>query len=122
MPYEIDFSLASSEQIEAALCQQVEKIRLLRNITRAELAASAGVSLKTLSRLEKGEGTSLDTFIRVLSALGIQGNLAALLPDPSIRPMERILNSGKERKRARSDKKSGRESTWTWGDETEKRP
>lgn len=122
MPYEIDFSLASSEQIEVALCKRVEKIRLLRNITRSELASRAGVSLKTLSRLEKGEGTTLDTFIRVMSALGIQSNLATLLPDPSIRPMERIRHSGMERQRARPEKKRGSDSTWTWGDETEKQP
>jgi putative transcriptional regulator len=121
MPYEIDFSIASSEQVEAALCRRLENIRLLRNITRVQLASQAGISVKTLARLEKGEGVSLDTFIRVLTALGIQENLANLLPDPSIRPVERMKFEGKERKRARPVKTHKVDSTWAWGDESEKR-
>jgi putative transcriptional regulator len=117
--YRIDFSIANSEQIEAALCQQLEKIRLMRNITQAQLAAEAGVSLPTISRLVKGKGVSLDTFIRVMIAFGIQHSLAALLPDPSVRPADRARNQGRERQRARPKKGSGELATWTWGDEKE---
>ncbi len=120
MPFEIDFSIATSEQVEAALCRRLENIRLLRNITRVQLAGQAGISVKTLARLEKGEGVSLDTFIRVLTALGVQGNLVNLLPDPAIRPVERMQYDGKERKRARPGKFRKEDSTWAWGDESEK--
>jgi putative transcriptional regulator len=121
MPYTIDFSLASSPQIETALCRRLAKIRLLRNMTQAQLARQAGISIGTLIRLEKGEGVSLDTFIRVLTALGIQGNLSTLLPDPDVRPMERIRHTGTERLRAHTKKKSAESSTWTWGDSLEEK-
>lgn len=117
MSFEIDLSTASSEQIEKALCKRLENIRLIRNITRAQLASQAGISQKTLARLEKGEGVTLDTFIRVLTALGVQENFAGLLPDPSIRPVERIQFNGKVRKRARPGKPISDDSTWCWGDE-----
>jgi putative transcriptional regulator len=122
MPYDIDFSLATSPQIEKALCQKLASLRLLRNMTQAQLATQAGVSTGTLNRLEKGEGVSLDTFIRVMIALGIQANLTVLLPDPDVRPMERIRHAEKERQRARPSKKPPEKSTWTWGDNTEKKP
>jgi transcriptional regulator with XRE-family HTH domain len=115
--YRIDFSIANSEQIEAALCQQLERIRLMKNITQAQLAEEAGVSLPTISRLAKGKGVSLDTFIRVMMALEIQQNLAALLPDPSVRPADRARNQGRERQRARPKKEPAEPTTWTWGDE-----
>jgi transcriptional regulator with XRE-family HTH domain len=117
MPYNIDFAVATSNQIEATLCKQLESIRLSRNITQVQLAEEAGVSPRTIGRLEKGHGVSLDTFIRVLRALGIQQNLAVLLPDPSVRPVERVGAAGVERRRARpSQRNTGRSTAWVWGD------
>jgi transcriptional regulator with XRE-family HTH domain len=85
-------------------------------MTQAQLAEEAGVSIRTIGRLEKGEGVSLDTFIRVLAALGIQSSLEALLPDPTVRPIERVGIGGKERKRARPANSSSERQKWSWGD------
>ncbi len=116
MAYNIDFVLASSNQIEKALCKRLGAIRLSRNITQEELAREAGVSERTIRRLEKGQGVSLDTFLRVLSALGIQQHVEALLPDPRVRPMDRIGRSGSERKRARPEATRPADGAWEWGD------
>lgn len=116
MAYTIEFTMASSQQIEAAICKRLETIRLSRNITQQSLAEEAGVSLRTIGRLEKGQGVSLDTFIRVLMALGIQQNLETLLPDPSVRPIDRVSNKRGERKRARATGDRGESSAWSWGD------
>lgn len=116
MAYKIDFTVATSDQIEAALCKRLENIRLSRNTTQIQLAGQAGVSPRTVGRLEKGQGVSLDTFIRVLMALGIQQNLEALLPDPTVRPIERVGIGGSERKRARPGLTSNEPATWSWGD------
>lgn len=115
MTYNIDFSIATSNQIEIVICHRLEEIRLTMNITQSRLAEEAGVSLKTISRLEKGQGVSFDTFIRVLIAFGIQSNLESLLPDPKIRPIERIKASGVERKRARTHKRINKNEPWSWG-------
>ncbi|MFH1845084.1 MAG: helix-turn-helix transcriptional regulator [bacterium] len=116
MSYAIDFTVASSRQIETALCKRLENIRLSRNVTQIQLAAEAGVSPRTIGRLEKGLGVSVDTFIRVLTALGIQQNLEALLPDPTVRPIDRIGIGGGERKRARPIPTSDDGAQWAWGD------
>jgi len=94
MSYNIDFSIATSDQIEAALCKRMESIRL-------------------------SQGVSMDTFIRVMIALRIQHNLEALLPDPTVRPIERIGLDAGERKRARPAKTINKLPTWSWGDEEE---
>jgi transcriptional regulator with XRE-family HTH domain len=120
MAYKIDFSMASSEQIEAALCERLAHIRLTKNLTQAQLAKEAGIALKTIGRMEQGLGISLDTFIRVLAALGIEDHLNALLPDPTIRPVERVQTGGVERKRARPKQTADENKPWAWGDETEK--
>lgn len=122
MPGNIDFSIATSEQIEVELCRQLVNVRLIRNITQTQLAREAGVSPLTIHRLEKGAGVSLNTFIRVLMALDLQNNLQALLPDPTVRPVERVNTGGSERKRARPRKQEPDETPWAWGDETEDKP
>ncbi len=116
MSYNIEFSIATSDQVEAALCKRLENIRLSRNITQAQLAEEAGVSPRTIGRLEKGQGVSVDTFIRIMIALGIQQSLEALLPDPTVRPIERVGISAGERKRARPTQSSNERPTWSWGD------
>lgn len=116
MASNMDYSTTSSKQIESVLCNQVERIRLARNITQKQLAKEAGVSLRTIGRLKRGEGISLDTFIRVLTALNIQHHLATLLPDPTIRPVERISGPKKERKRARPKPSAPKTRAWSWGD------
>jgi transcriptional regulator with XRE-family HTH domain len=116
MSYDIDFSVATSDQIETALCERLEGIRLSRNTTQAQLAEEAGVSLRTIGRLEKGQGVSMDTFIRVMRALRCQHSLEALLPDPTVRPIERVGIGFRERKRARPATSSDDRRIWSWGD------
>ena len=115
MTYKIDLSIATSNQIEKAVCKRIKDIRLTRNITQARLAEEAGVALRTIKRLEKGEGVTFNTFIRVLIALKIQQNLEGLLPDPSVRPMDRINLSGSERKRASLSQPQSEKVPWSWG-------
>ncbi len=110
-----DFSIASSDAVIAALFERLEQIRLSRNISQAALAKEAGVSRSTITRLASGENISVDSFVRVMQALGLADQLAALLPNPEVRPVERIRLEGNERRRASSKRKAA--EPWTWGDE-----
>jgi transcriptional regulator with XRE-family HTH domain len=107
----------SSKQLEKGMCGRLEQLRLARNITQSQLADAAGISLRTVTRMAKGEGISLDTFIRILIALGIQENLAGLVPDPGIRPVERVRGVKRERLRARPSGRPPIKEPWTWGND-----
>ena len=115
MSSSIDYAIATSQQIQNELCTRLERLRLSRNRTQAQVAKAAGISTRTLARLENGEGVSLDTFLRVLKALDLEGNLDTLVPDTSVQPILRVRNSGRERKRARPPTTPAPEE-WTWGD------
>ena len=115
MAQKTDYSIASPGAIEAALGQQLEKLRLGQNINQTRLSEEAGVSRRTITRLENGEGVSLDTFIRVLQALGVADRLDALFPEPAARPVDRVRFGGRERQRARAKAKP-EPGAWTWGD------
>jgi transcriptional regulator with XRE-family HTH domain len=116
MSPKIDFSLAPIHDIEAELGRRLEAIRLEENISQEALAAEAGVSRRTITRLENGGGISVETLIRLMRALGVANRLEALLPEPGIRPIDRIRLKGKQRQRARRSA-AVEPGDWTWGDE-----
>jgi transcriptional regulator with XRE-family HTH domain len=110
-----DFSIASPEVVAAALGERLEQIRLARNISQADLAEEAGVSRSTVARLARpGQGISLDSFIRIMQALDLAHHLQALLPDPSVRPLDRVKLHA-ERRRASGRRQ--RTEPWAWGDQ-----
>ncbi|GAB4201445.1 MAG: hypothetical protein Tsb002_38030 [Wenzhouxiangellaceae bacterium] len=112
----IDYATASSHQIETHLCDQLRQLRLLRNLTQGDLAATTGVSKRTLSRLENGEGVSLDTYIRVMMGLGIQQRLQALFPESGIQPVLEARQH-QPRQRARPDRvRDQADQPWHWND------
>jgi transcriptional regulator with XRE-family HTH domain len=116
---------ASDEAVLAEIGTRLARARLERNLTQAALAAEAGVSRSTIKRLEAGGSSQLANLIRVLRALGWLGNLAALFPAASIRPLQALERDGARRQRAWS-KRSRRwgaaasakpSGGWSWGDE-----
>lgn len=114
MMHSIDFSIAPSSAVIRTLFERLEEIRLSHNISQADLAREAGVSRSTITRLAAGQNISVDSFVRVMQALGLADHLAALLPNPDVRPVERIRLEGGERRRASSKRKPTKK--WQWGD------
>jgi transcriptional regulator with XRE-family HTH domain len=77
------------------LGEDVKTWRKLRSLTQTQLADRAGISRGALSRLENGdEGVSLESFLRVVRALGVLESLTRAL-DPYESDVGR-LRSGEE--------------------------
>lgn len=112
----MDFSTSNSDAIASALCKRLDAIRLSKNISQTALAEQAGVSRSTLTRMADGQSISLDSFVRIAQALGLADHLAAMLPDPDVRPVELASHAGKHRQRA-SGKRKASEQSWQWGNE-----
>lgn len=83
-----------------ALGERIEKYRLLKNITQDALADDAGIGVRTLRRVEAGESGTIDTLLRILNALDLPVELEDLIPDHTIRPIERARQTKTERSRA----------------------
>jgi transcriptional regulator with XRE-family HTH domain len=116
MAHKIDYETASIDDLQTDLGQRLEALRLGRNIHQSRLAEDAGVSRRTITRLENGQSVSLDTLLRVMRALGLAGRLATLLPDPAVRPIDRVRLKGKERRRARARTKQT-PTAWSWAED-----
>ncbi len=110
--------MKTSRQIETEMGSRLARLRLSRNITQSMLAKNAGVGVRTLRRLETGEPSTLDTFLRVVLALNLDDAILGAIPTSQIRPLERVSRIGSERQRARPKPKDNRRSPWTWGDDS----
>lgn len=94
--------------------------RLAANLTQAQLAQEAGVSKRTVERLESGAtAVQLSAFLRVCRVLGLQQRLDQLVPEPAPSPLAQLKLRGRQRKRASGRGEAGgvrepRPQGWTW--------
>ena len=109
-------SLLNDDAILEEIGLRLQRRRLDMEWTQAELATHAGVSKRTIERMEAGNSTQLVSFIRALRALDLLPALDEVLPRPGPRPMELLSMKGEQRKRA-PRKKSDAHGEWTWGEE-----
>lgn len=112
----IDSSLTDG-RVLTLLGERLLAVRLGHNLTQAELAEQAGVSKRTVERLESGAVASqLSSFVRVCRVLGLLERFEVLLPQPAPSPMAQLRRQGKARQRATSDKTAPDSATpWAWG-------
>lgn len=107
----------SDTAILSELGGRLAAIRLQRNLTQAELAGLAGVSKRTVERLESGAvAAQLSAFLRICRALGLLERFELLLPESAPGPLAQLELQGRKRQRA-SGERSEKPATkpWTWG-------
>ena len=108
-------SLLTDTAVLTELGSRIERVRLERNITQAALASEAGVSRRTLVRLEEGEeGVSAATLLRVLRALGLLEHVDQLVPDELPSPIQHLRSQGRRRQRASGSKRDDTAAPWSW--------
>ena len=109
----------TDEAILRELGSRLAAARLARNLTQAALAEEAGVSKRTVERLESGEvAARLSGLVRVCRALGLVDGLDALVPLAAASPVEQLKLAGRQRKRASGHRQPAARAPrkWTWGD------
>jgi transcriptional regulator with XRE-family HTH domain len=114
-----------SKQIgDGAILQELggrlAQARLEQNLTQAELATQAGVSKRTVERMETGGAAHLASFVRVCRALNLIERLEALVPESPPSPIAQLKLRSHERKRASSARvpapAAPDANKWKWGD------
>src|SRR5688500_1030938 len=109
------FTLTLSDTVVLQeLGSRLAQYRLNQNLTQQALAREAGISLRTLNRIECGEPSQTSNVLRVLRVLGLLDTLAALVPEAPASPMQQLKLKGKVRQRASSTSPARGADTWTW--------
>jgi transcriptional regulator with XRE-family HTH domain len=109
--------LMSDEALLHELGHRIARLRLERNLSQAQLAEQAGISKRTLERLEAGAAaTQLSLFLRVLRQLDLLERLELLLPEPQPSPLA-LLEQQQQATRQRASRRriAKPASSWSWG-------
>ena len=116
-----------TELTDEAILQEIgarlARRRIDAGLTQARLAEEAGVSKRTVERLEAGHGTDSVALLRVLRALQLLQGLEQLLPDRPQSPLALLGRRGRERKRVGHPRRQAAHSApsppgapWKWRD------
>ena len=114
----------TDEVVLSELGARLAQVRLEWNLTQAQLAGQAGVSKRTVERLESGAvATQLSGFIRVCRALNLIERFELLIPEAAPSPIAQLKLQGRKRRRASTTKaatKAVKPSTakWSWKDKS----
>lgn len=107
----------TDEVILRELGERLARVRLERNLTQAGVAEQAGVSKRTVERMEAGGVTQLVNLVRVCRVLDLLERFESLIPEPVASPVAQLKLRGKERKRASSTRATtARAGKWHWDD------
>jgi transcriptional regulator with XRE-family HTH domain len=90
----------SPAELQSELGERLRALRLNRNLAQREVAAKAGVALRSVINLEGGRGSTVETLMRVLNAMDAAGVLETLAPKPQISPLA-LLHSPHPQRRVR---------------------
>ena len=74
----------------AELGRRLERHRLERNRTQAELAAEAGIGQATVQRAERGESVQMTSMIKLLRTLGLLAGLDLAVPESIDLPIAQL--------------------------------
>lgn len=106
----------SDRTVLAEIGERLARRRISLGLTQFHAATEAGLSKRTIARIENGESAQLSNFIRLMRVLDLLGGLDELIPPEQESPIQLLRRKGKQRKRASSlrSKPKG-DSDWTWG-------
>ncbi|MBQ8804043.1 MAG: helix-turn-helix domain-containing protein [Tyzzerella sp.] len=110
------YGIESNEIILREIGIRIRDTRIAIALTQKELAERAGISQRTVERVENGENVKVENIINILRAMQLLQNLDNLIPEQVIRPTE-LLDGSKKRVRATSKKRPNVTIEWKWGDE-----
>lgn len=95
------FDFYTPTEISETLGKRLKQQRLYQNLTQAELAQKAGIGLSTISRIESGEGGTLDNVIRYAMSVGLVNEFANLFAN-NPKTIDEVMAQKTSRKRASS--------------------
>jgi putative transcriptional regulator len=124
--------LTTDAAVLAELGRRLERHRLERNWTQADMAAEAGVGQATVQRAERGQSVQMTSMIKLLRTLELLAGLDLAVPESADLPIARLERQQRKIRRRARGRRGGRstestttdaaEEPWRWGDEPSSEP
>ena len=102
----MDWNSPNNTAILQEIGNRIKSYRLRANLTQKEMAERAGISLFTVTKLERGGPVSLSMLIPVLRVLRQLDNLDLLLPVAGPSPVQMLRHKGRMPQRVRPKTKA----------------
>lgn len=99
-----DIAFKTPDELQVNLGERLRRLRLSRNIDQRGAARKAGISEKALRNLESGNGSTVETLLRTLKALGYTQGIEMLAPETTVDPLA-LLHRAKPQQRVRRSRK-----------------
>ena len=103
----MNWNSLSNSAIIGEVGKRLKDYRIRRKLTQQELADQAGISVFSVTQIERGKAITLAVFLSVLRVLRLLDNLELFIPEIGISPIELLKLKGKTPKRIRKTKKQG---------------
>jgi len=111
----IDY-LTPEATILTELGRRLAHIRKQQGFSQTRLAEEAGIGVATLRRIEAGQDSQMETWIKVMKAIRMTAAVNAFLPENFNSPMAEALSDTKKRKQKRRTTSNAVIPPRTWGD------
>jgi len=114
--------LTSDDAVLRELGRRLERHRVARDRTQAELADEAGIGRATLQRIERGESVQLTSLVKLLRALDLLDGLEAAVPPAIALPIAQLEREQRAPRRRARGRRGAPPTTpaaepWSWGEE-----
>ncbi len=116
--------LRTDDAVLRELGHRLERLRLARNISQAELGRMAGVSRATIVRVEAGDSVQMSTMVKLWRALDLLAEIDRAVPERRESPIAQLERERRGRDRQRATSSSARQrpagdlaKPFRWGDE-----
>ena len=86
------FNPKTPNDIAHELVEKIKQHRKKLKISQIQLAAKSGVSLGSIKRFESKYEISLNSFIKILIALNLEGDLENLFTQKSYNSIDEVIN------------------------------
>lgn len=104
-------SIMPERDILKELGGRLARIRKQQGFAQTVLAEEAGLGVATLRRIESGQDSQLESWLKILKALNMTSAIEAFLPEQLHSPMAQA------RGKSRSPTKTSATTGLVWGDE-----
>lgn len=100
----VDIPFRTPHELQIDLGERLRRLRLSRNIDQRAAAGKAGISERALRNLESGNGSTVETLLRTLKALGYTQGIEMLAPETTVDPLA-LLHNAKPPQRVRRSRR-----------------
>jgi len=104
--------ITPENEILKELGKRLARVRKQQGFSQTRLAERAGLGVATIRRIELGQDSQMESWLKLMKSLQMISAIDALLPETYRSPMTEALSNSKKRR-----KKEAAPSDSMWGDE-----